>query len=181
MSLPVLARAVAVALAAIPAAAGADDPATPVREAYRLERESLKPNWNSGERPPWRAPHRDRLFSRRFARLWATDERYSEATQRLGNMDVDPLISGQDYEEDVLHDLVIDVVKQRRDRAEIRARFTNLRPITVRFVVVREEGRWVIDDILDTVDGTVYSVSRALAKPYVCSEAWRERCRRSAP
>lgn len=175
------ARAVALVLAASPAMAAADDPAAPVREAYRLELESLGPHWGAAKAPPWRAPHRDKLFSRRLAELWATDERYSEATHGSGNVDFDPFISGQDYQEDVLDDLAIEVVEQKRDRAEVRARFTNPRPVTVRFVVVREDGRWVIDDILDTVGRRVYSVSRALARPYPCGDAWKERCRRPAP
>jgi hypothetical protein len=184
MSHPVrclLARVAAAALAASSAGAAADDPSTPVREAYRVERESLGQHWTSGRKPPWRAPHRDKLFSKRFAELWATDERYSEATHELGNFDSDPFIAAQDYRDDVLHDLVIDIVKRKGNRAEVRARFTNFGPVTVRFVVIRERGRWVIDDILNTGDGTVYSVAKALAEPYVCSEAWKERCERAAP
>ncbi len=175
-----LARALAVALAASPVAA-ADDPAGPVREAYRLERESLGPHFTSEREPPWRAPHRDRLFTRRFAELWATEERHAEVTREMGNIDLDPFISGQDYGEDVLHDLLIEVEERKPDRALVCARFTNLRRVTVRFVVVREDGRWVIDDILDTVDGAPYSVSRALARPYTCSDLWKERCRNSSP
>lgn len=172
--------AATVLLLAAVTAARADDPSAPVREAYRLERESLV---KRSAKPPWRAPHRDKLFSKRFAELWATDERYSETTHEIGNFDVDPLIVAQDHEADVLHDLVIDVVKREASRAEVRARFTNLGPTTVRFVVIRERGRWVVDDILNTntVDGTVYSVSNALAQPYVCTEVWKERCERAAP
>ncbi len=179
MTGPFAKGAAAVLLLAAITGAQADDPSAPVREAYRLERESLDQHWTSGRKPPWRAPHRDKLFSKRFAELWATDERYSEATNDIGNIDADPFIAAQDHEADVLHDLVIDVVKQRSNRAEVRARFTNLGPVTVRFVVIRERGRWVIDDILNTEDGTVYSAAKALAQPYACSEAWKERCERS--
>lgn len=178
MPSPFAKGATTVLLLAAITAARADNPSAPVREAYRLERESLI---HRDAKPPWRAPHRDRLFSKRFADLWATDERYSEATHEIGNFDVDPFIAAQDNEDAVLHDLVIDVVKRETNRAEVRARFTNFGPITVRFVVIREKRRWVIDDILNTVDGIVASMSSALAQPYICSESWKERCERAAP
>jgi Protein of unknown function (DUF3828) len=152
----------------------------PVREAYRLEKESLEQNRPSERSPPWRAPHRDRLFSKRFAALWATDERYGAATRDMGNIDHDPFIAAQDHEDDVLRDLAIDVVERKGDSAEVRARFTNFGPVDVRFTVILEDGRWLIDDIHNRMEGAVYSVAEMLARPYWCTESWKERCRTNA-
>lgn len=176
------AAAVILLLGELPAAAAAlDDPATPVREAYRLEKESLAQRRTPELKPPWQAPHREKLFSKRFAGLWATDERYSAATHDMGNIEHDPFIAAQDHEADVLRDLVIDVVERNGNRAEVRARFTNLGLVDVRFTVILEDGRWVIDDIHNRMEGAAYSIAEMLARPYWCTENWKERCRSSTP
>lgn len=170
-----------VALAAS-SVARADDPSTPVREAYRVERESLAGRGPSKPGPPWTAPHRERLFSKRFAALWAREERYREATHEIGNTDHDPFIAAQDYSDDVLHDLDVAVVTRGPGGAVVRARFTNMRRLViVRFSVLHEGGRWVIDDIVDTLDGVEYSTAEALSEPLWCTEGWNEPCRSSAP
>jgi len=146
------------------------DPAESVREAYRMKKESSPERRFSLEE----ASHRDRLLSRRFAALWELDERWSRVTRQVPNFNLDPLLFAQDYPGDVLGDLVVDIVERRGDRAEVRARFTVYSaPRDIRFDVLLEQGRWVIDDIRS--EGQ--SAAQILAV-HPCAEGWTGPCRK---
>jgi len=159
-------------------AARADDPSAPVREAYRLDQaflaEADRPEEERHAAVPWEPPHRDRLFTKRLAALLETDARYSSVTDEVGALDGDPLLDAQDFDDDVFKGVTIDVVDRKDDRAEVRARFKLDGPREVRFVLLREQGRWAIDDIR----GPSGSLAELLSAPHDCAEGWNEPCRR---
>jgi hypothetical protein len=169
--------ALAVAVSGPHSAKGSKPPATPdapVREAYRLEAAALRASPAVRQRLtlPLEPPNRARLLSKALAALVERDARYAELTGQVGNVDSDPFLAGQDVQEGVLADLAIDVVRAAPARAEVRARFQNFEPRDVRFAVVLEDGRWVIDDVRE---GSV-SLRAELARPYFCAEGWTEAC-----
>jgi hypothetical protein len=158
--------------------ARADDASAPVREAYRLDQafvaEADRPDEQRHALAPWEPPHRDRLFTKRLAALLETDARYSSVTGEDGALDGDPLLDAQDFEDDVFKGVRVDVLEQSGDRAEVRARFTLDGPREVLFTVVREQGRWAVDDIR----GPSGSLAALLSEPHECAEGWKEPCRK---
>jgi hypothetical protein len=143
-----------------------------VREAYRLDAAYLaceRPA-EEGVQAPWEPPHRDGLLSRWLVMLLERDERFSAATGEVGVLDGDPFLDAQEFQEGALSDLAVEVVTEGRDRAEVRARFTNFGPVEVGFDLVREGGRWVIDDIR----AGSRSLRAALSRPYPCGNGWSE-------
>ena len=157
----------ALAAAAGPGPTPRVGPVETVREVYRLEKAMLE-----GAGPsPLAEPERSRLFSRRFASLWAEDERFARATGDIGNVvgDHDVLIQAQDHDETTLGDLRLSLSSRSPARAVVTATFHVFRhepPRVIRLVLVVEGGRWVIDDILH--EGR--SVAEALARPRPCVE-----------
>jgi hypothetical protein len=156
------AAALAIVLAALTAAfgctRGSSDPTAPVREGYRIEAAHVAAEVASSRgpprrdllekaQPPWFAANRGKIFSARLVALWEADDRRFEKTGEI-SFDADPFLDAQDFDDTVLRDLAIDLVQRAGERVEVRARFTNFGQTTdVRFDVVREVGRWVIDDI----------------------------------
>ncbi|MFO0584740.1 MAG: DUF3828 domain-containing protein [Anaeromyxobacter sp.] len=140
---------VAVVVAALVAAAGpkaavADDPAAVVREAYRIEKASLN---SPGTPGPLDRKRRSKLFSRRMiAALESLDRQEGQGDLIL---DVDPFIEAQDVWDDhkILTDLQVKVLSQAASRAVVQAYFFNFEKRLIFFQLVKEEGRWVIDDV----------------------------------
>jgi hypothetical protein len=118
--------------------------------------------------PPWRPPNRDKLMSKRLAWLFARDDQFMKESGDEGNLGSDPFISGQDGG---VEDLKVTVGSQEGDKATVFADFRSLREqVRVEFAMVRENGRWVIDDITNTVDKHSFKVGDLLSQPYV----WRD-------
>lgn len=164
-------------LAAPAIAADSSSPATPVEQAYRIEQHNLD---DSGS-PPWERPHRNQLFSRKLAALFARDETctttFMKECGQLGNLDYDPFLNGQDGEVKNLHIAVTS--KPIRDRAEVTASFMSFDyHMKVRFRMILENGAWKIDDIIapDIVDGQDHSVVDQLNHPYDCSPVIPKSC-----
>lgn len=80
--------------AAAAAMAAEPTPDATIRKAYQITQKTLD---GSGE-PPWRPPHRDRLFSKSLAALFARDDRYQDESGDMGHVAADPFIQGQDGE-----------------------------------------------------------------------------------
>jgi hypothetical protein len=124
---------------------------------------------------PWEPPHRDRLFTRKLARLLETDLRYSRLTNQVGVLDGDPLFDAQEYEDGVFDSLAVEVSEREGERAEVVARFKNYAVRVMSFVVVREGNRWAIDDILTTEPAA--SLAAQLAQPHFCARGWTGPCK----
>jgi len=143
------------------------DPVETVREAYRLEKASLQ-----GAGPsPLSESERGKLFSHGFVTLWAQDEKFMRTTGDIGNVvgDYDVLLNAQDYDETTLSDLRLTLTKRTPSRAEVHASFHVFahEPVQeVRFDLVVQGGRWVIDDIRSNG----HSVRKALSRPRPCVE-----------
>jgi Protein of unknown function (DUF3828) len=163
------------------AAPAADDPAAPVREAYQLDRifvaQGGHPPKSGHAAVPWDPPHRARLFTRRLAALLDTDDRYARVTGEGGTLDDDPLLDAQDFDLSVFKDLAVELVWREGDRAEVRARFTlGGAARDRRFAVLREAGRWAIDDVR-TAGDEGSSLAAQLSEPHPCADGWDEPCR----
>lgn len=158
------------------AAAGAAAEPTPdatVRKAYEITRKTLA--GGSGVAPPWRPPHRDRLFSKSLAALFARDDLYMEESGGIGHVEADPFINGQDGEVKELR--ISRAGKVARGQARVVASFRSFgQKMAVRFLMVEEGGGWRIDDIVNRVGGKANSIRAALSAPYDCGSFMNKPC-----
>lgn len=156
------------------APAGADDatPRGPVADAYAITIRTLA---GKGQ-PAWRPPHRDRLMSRELAALFARDDLYQEDSGEIGQIGADPFLNGQDGE---IKKLSLDTVPVAAGKATVVASFRSFgKPVTVQFRMIRENGGWRIDDIVDRFEGKDYSVREMLSQPYECGSFIGKPCKR---
>jgi len=156
------------------ALAAGDGPDATVRRAYAVTMRELA---SEGKvEPPWRPPNRDKLMSKRLAGLFARDDQFMEESGDEGNLGSDPFISGQDGG---VENLRVNIGSQRGDKATVFADFRSLgKPVRVEFAMMRENGRWVIDDITNTVDKKPFKVSDFLSQPYACGSFMKKPCKR---
>lgn len=130
----------------------------------------------SGVEPPWRPPHRDQIFSKGLAALFARDELYMDESGGIGHVEADPFINGQDGEVKELR--VRSAGKASRGRARVIASFRSFgRKMAVRFLPVEQGGGWRIDDIVNRIDGKAYSIRAALSAPYDCGSFIGKPCK----
>lgn len=88
------------------------------------------------------------VYSKRLQALIDQDEAETPAGE-VGRMDWDPFVDGQDWE---VTGLKISQVYQSGGEARVRAVFANFRePRNIVFNLVREDGKWRIDDIAETL------------------------------
>ncbi len=84
----------------------------------------------------------------------ATDRRRSQVTPpegEVGKLDWDVFVDGQDWK---ISDLNVALVSEAADRAQVSAQFNNLdEPKEILFDLVREDGRWLVDDVQSTKKG----------------------------
>ena len=52
------------------------------------------------------------------------------------------------------------------------------KPVGVQFRMIREDGGWRIDDIVNSFEGKAYSVRDELSKPYDCGSFMGKPCKR---
>lgn len=159
--MPRLATLVAAALSALPFAAlgappQAGDPVALVRHLYEVKRAEVAV-WKA---PPG-APERRAAFAATQAAFQAARSRglaegFEEDARRAeggpGRFDADPLLWAQEFDDDVLHDLRVELLRRSGDRARVRARFTNgvvnrQGPVEVLFELRVEDGRWRVEDV----------------------------------
>lgn len=164
----------AVTALALPAFAD-EGPDAPVREAYAVTEKTLA--GEGGAEPPWRPPHRDRLMSQSLAAMFARDDLYQDESEDMGHVDADPFLSGQDGE---IKSLRLSVSqKPAGGKAGVTAQFRSFgQPVTVRFRMVEEGGRWRIDDIVNRVDGKDFSMREQLSRPYPCGSFMKKPCKK---
>ncbi|WP_066476090.1 DUF3828 domain-containing protein [Bosea sp. WAO] len=161
-----------IAMSAAPVRADDVSPRGPVAEAYAITIKTLK----GAGKPAWRPPHRDRLMSRELAALFARDDLYQEESGEMGQIGADPFLNGQDGE---IKKLSLDTIPVAPGKATVIASFRSFgKPVAVQFRMVRENGGWRIDDIIDQFDGKDYSVREALAQPYDCGSFMGKPCKR---
>jgi hypothetical protein len=148
-------------------------PDATVRKAYAATQKTL----DGGGEPPWRPPHRDQLMSKSLAALFARDDRYQDESGEIGHIGADPFIQGQDGE---VKNLKVTVTQPPAGgKALVTASFRSFgKPVTVQFKMIRENGGWRIDDIVDQFEGKDYSIRAALSQPYDCGSFMGKPCKR---
>lgn len=75
------------------------------------------------------------------------------------NLDWDPVIAGQDGQ---ASDLKINEPAIDGDRATVKVVFTNFKPVTLYYSLVREHGSWKVDDIEQKDGEFPWTVSKQL-------------------
>ncbi len=172
---PALAVTGLCACLAVSARAGDDVPRGPVEEGYAITIKTLRAK---GKAPPpaWRPPHRDRLMSRSLAALFARDDLYQEESGDMGQIGADPFLNGQDGE---VKTLSFDTIPVAAGKATVVANFRSFgKPVVVQFQMLRENGGWRIDDIVNQFEGKAYSIREMLSQPYDCGSFMDKPCKR---
>jgi len=141
--------------AAYAAQSDASDPAALVRHLYEVKRAEVaqwKAPWSPARRAAFAAM--DAAFraalSRELAHAFEVDAR--EGGGGPSRFNADPLLWGQEFDDDVLRDLRIELLSRAWEHARVRARFTNsivseTKPVEVLFELRLEAGRWRVADI----------------------------------
>ncbi|SIQ65238.1 DUF3828 domain-containing protein [Bosea sp. TND4EK4] len=163
------------AFMAASARAGDEVPRGPVEEAYAVTIKTLSAK---GKAPPpaWRPPHRDKLMTRSLAALFARDDLYQEESGEMGQIGADPFLNGQDGE---VKKLSFDTIPVAAGKATVLANFRSFgKPTVVAFKMLRENGGWRIDDIVNSFEGKDYSVREQLSQPYDCGSFMNKPCKR---
>lgn len=163
------------AVLAISARASDDVPRGPVEEAYAITARILAAK---GKAPPpaWRPPHRDRLMSRSLAALFARDDLYQDESGEMGQIGADPFRGGQDGD---VKKLSLDTIPVAAGKATVLASFRSFgKPVAVEFRMVREDGGWRIDDIINHIERKPYSIREQLLQPYECGSFMGVPCKR---
>ncbi|WP_336811142.1 hypothetical protein [Bosea sp. MMO-172] len=152
----------------------ADDsvPSGPVKEAYAITVKTLA----GRGAPPWRPPHRDKLMTRDFAALFARDDLFQDEAGEMGHIGAAPFINGQDGE---VKKLSLDTIPVAAGKATVLTNFRSFgKPVVVEFRMLRENGGWRIDDIVNSFEGKAYSVREQLSQPYDCGSFMGKPCKR---
>jgi hypothetical protein len=163
------------AFVAVSARAGDDVPRGPVEEAYAI---TIKTLAAKGKAPPpaWRPPHRDKLMSQGLAALFARDDLYQDESGDMGQIGADPFLNGQDGE---IKKLSLDTIPVAAGKATVIASFRSFgKPVAVQFQMIRENGGWRIDDIVNQFEGKSYSIREVLSQPYDCGSFMGKPCKR---
>lgn len=172
---PALAPVGLLAFLTVSAFARDDVPRGPVEEGYAITVKTLTAKGKAPP-PPWRPPHRDKLMSKSFAALFARDDLYQDEAGEMGHLGADPFINGQDGE---VKKLSLDTIPVAAGKATVLANFRSFgKAMVVEFRMLRENGGWRIDDIVNSFEGKSYSVREALSQPYDCGSFMGKPCKR---
>ena len=148
--LRVLLGAAILALSSTASAQGFEDPVAFVRERFA--------NYQRGEAPQsWP----DRPYSPRLARLFELLAQEEGGEERI---EFDWWVNGQDFELDAV-EVVLE--QDRGDRRTVLARWRNFGQADAsRFLFVRRDGRWYLDEVISTTsDWRLSRVLRDAARP----------------
>jgi hypothetical protein len=108
---------------------------------------------------PATAPDIGAVYSRRLQQL-IDAERNSTPDGEVGKIDWDVFVDGQEWE---IKELNVTLVSEAADRAQVSARFNNFaEPKEILFDLVREDGRWLVDDVQSTMKGGRWTMSKIL-------------------
>ena len=135
-------------IAASPApAAPHDDPLAPVTSIYKIYQEDTND------------PDLSDVYSRRLQSLIDEDEKNTPKGE-VGRLDWDVFVDGNDW---ALAKVKIELVSKSQTRARVRATFENYKePRDIAFDLVREDGRWVIDEVSSLRSGGRWTMSKIL-------------------
>jgi hypothetical protein len=88
------------------------------------------------------------FYSKRLKGLFLRDERKAKQNgDELGSIDFAFYVNGQDTEDDWQKTLRLELLSRKGKRAEVRATFKNFTPQDLRYSLVLEGGKWLIDDV----------------------------------
>jgi Protein of unknown function (DUF3828) len=133
--------------AAAARAAPADDPLALIQSIYRSYQAGTDTPGHSG------------VYSRRLQGLVDADEKNTPKGE-VGKIDWDVFVDGNDW---ALSKLRIVLESASANRARVRARFLNFKELRdMAFDLVREDGRWVIDEVASMRKGGRWTMSKVL-------------------
>ena len=119
--------ALALGLVGAAAAQSKDDPVATVRAFYA--KDSIRAA---------------QFYSKRLKALFAEEDR--KAGGEIGNLDFAFHVNAQDTEDGWEKTLRLELLSRAASRAEVKAAFKNFEPQDIRYDMVLENGRWLIDD-----------------------------------
>ena len=127
----------------------AEEPATTIAAIYRIYQTT----------PQDKAPDIGKVYSPRLQALIEADARATPEGE-VGKIDWDVFVDGQEWQ---LANLKITSVSVEGDSAEVSASFDNLgEPREILFDMVREGGRWLVDDVQSVRPGGRWTMSKIL-------------------
>lgn len=86
-----------------------------------------------------------RFHARSLRALFEKDR--EEANGEMGRLGFAYHVNGQDIQDGWERTLVLKVVSQDADKAEVQARFKNFEPQDIRYDLAFEDGRWRVADV----------------------------------
>lgn len=99
------------------------------------------------------------VYSHRLQALIDADAKVTPEGE-VGKIDWDVFVNGNDWQ---LSKLTITLISKSGARAQVLARFFNFKdPHEILFNLVREDGRWAIDDIREIKKGNRWTMSKIL-------------------
>ena len=108
---------------------------------------------------PAKGPDLGKVYSARLQALVDADAKATPEGE-VGKIDWDVFVDGQEWE---IAELKIAVVSEDGDRAQVSASFENLgEPREMLFDLVREGGRWLVDDVQSLKPGGRWTMSKIL-------------------
>jgi hypothetical protein len=99
------------------------------------------------------------FYSQRLKKQFVDDDRRAGGEE--GCLCFAFYLNAQDTVDGWEQSLQLDAVRKTKTRAEVKATFTNFGPQELRYDLVREHGRWLIDDVRSVV-GKTWVLSRIL-------------------
>lgn len=112
----------------------------------------------------WRTWDESQFFSAGLNALYERDRKESEERQEVGRIDFDPFINGQDFD---VTDLSFGAASIEGDTATVAVSFANFeQPQTVTLHLVREDGRWKVDDARNDDPDYPYALREMLEAPF---------------
>ena len=108
---------------------------------------------------PSNGPDVGKVYSARLQALIDADAKATPEGE-VGKIDWDVFVDGQEWE---ISELKIAVVSEDADRAQVSASFKNMgEPREMLFDLVREGGRWLVDDVQSLKVGGRWTMSKIL-------------------
>jgi hypothetical protein len=99
----------------------------------------------------------ERPYTKKLRALYAAaDKKSKELNEPVSGLDFDPIISGQDSDDDYRKTLEYAVEPRAAGRATVMVKLRQFKTgpvITILYEVTREENEWRIDDIVNPVKG----------------------------
>lgn len=140
-----------VLIAFVPMSAGAetvDGPAAAIAAIYKAYQNA-----------PSTGPDVGKVYSARMQALIDADAKATPEGE-VGKIDWDVFVDGQDWE---ISELKITTVSEKGDQAQVSASFLNMGdPREMMFDLVREGGRWLVDDVQSLKPGGRWTMSKIL-------------------